>query len=73
MEWISVEDKYPNDKQTVMIKIWDHINDCDCEVKAIFNDNELYRSWTINGQDDNGRNLIALPSHWALLSEPTKE
>lgn len=64
MDWISVKDGYPQDNQSVLIKIWDDKNNCVCEVPAIFTDREDYRSWEIDNQYFENRSLIAKPTHW---------
>ena len=72
-EWISVNDKYPDNLQFVKIKILDSKNDCECEAEAIFNDNEDYRSWTIKEHFFEGRTLIARPTHWMPLPKGPKD
>lgn len=73
MKWVSVKDRYPEHEQLVKIKIWDDENERDCEVKAIFQDCEDFRSWTIKKEDHKGRKLIAKPTHWMPLPELSKE
>lgn len=73
MEWISVKDRYPENGQSIKIKIWDDLNDCECIVEAKFIDYEDYRSWTIEKEFYKERKLIARPTHWMPLPNPPKE
>ncbi len=73
VHWISVEDRYPENKQFVNIKIWDDLNNCECEIQCIFNDYEDYRAWTISKEEHEGRKLVAKPTHWMPLPQPPKE
>ncbi len=70
MEWISVEDKYPNHKQKIKIKVQD-VEGNPHELECIFNDYEDYRGWEIKPPE----NVIihAIPTHWMPLPQPPKE
>lgn len=68
-EWISVEDKYPENQQKVKIKILYEPTQEIQEIEATFKDYDDYRSWTIK-KPLNLYDYIAKPTHWMPLPEP---
>ena len=70
MEWISVKDNYPQDKQKIKIKVED-IQGNEHELEAVFNDYEDCRSWKIKPPE----NVIiyAKPTHWMPIPKPPED
>jgi hypothetical protein len=64
--WIPVEDGYPENGETVQIRIYNHKIDKIVEINAIFKDYEDYRGWELMG--DYGKDIIAKPTHWRFIS-----
>ena len=65
MKWISITDRYPEDKQKVKIMVED-IQGKEHELECIFHDYEDYRGWEIKPPEN--ITIHAIPTHWMALT-----
>lgn len=69
-EWISVNDRYPEHKQNIKIRVQD-TEGKEHELECTFNDYEDYRGWEIKPSQN--VTIHAKPTHWTPLPLSPKE